>query len=97
MCSWSPRFSVCCGRVFASPSRQPEGWTPTTAVKRRKAMTMGILVTALLTAPMIACGADTGAAGDSLPPKTIVFFGGCKTHAPGAHEHLRGAQLLKRC
>jgi type 1 glutamine amidotransferase len=60
-------------------------------------MTMSILLTAILTAPMIACGADLGAAGDSLPPKTIVFFGGCKTHAPGAHEHLRGAQLLKQC
>jgi type 1 glutamine amidotransferase len=60
-------------------------------------MTLSILLTAILTAPMIACGADTGEARDSLPPKTIVFFGGCKTHAPGAHEHLRGAQLLKRC
>ena len=58
---------------------------------------MSILLTAILTAPMIACGADLGEAGDSLPPKTIVFFGGCKTHAPGAHEHLRGAQLLKQC
>ena len=30
-------------------------------------------------------------------PKTIVFVGGCKTHGPGAHEHLRGVQLLKQC
>lgn len=58
---------------------------------------MSILLTAILTAPLIACGADIGAAEDSPQPKTIIFFGGCKTHAPGAHEHLRGAQLLKRC
>jgi len=31
------------------------------------------------------------------PVKTIVFFGGVKTHGPGAHEHLKGAQLLKTC
>lgn len=31
------------------------------------------------------------------PAKTIVFFGGVKTHGPGAHEHLKGAQLLKKC
>jgi len=31
------------------------------------------------------------------PPKKIVFFGGVKTHGPGAHEHLKGVQLLKRC
>jgi type 1 glutamine amidotransferase len=59
-------------------------------------MTMNILLTAILTAPVIACGADSGEAGDSRTP-TIVFFGGCKTHGPGAHEHLRGAQLLKQC
>jgi type 1 glutamine amidotransferase len=29
--------------------------------------------------------------------KTIVLFGGVKTHGPGAHEHLKGAQLLKKC
>lgn len=58
---------------------------------------MSILLTAVLTGPMIVCGADAGEAGISQPPKTVVFFGGCKTHAPGAHEHLRGAQLLKRC
>ena len=39
-------------------------------------------------------GAGPGAGGQS---KTIVFFGGVKTHGPGAHEHLRGAQLLKTC
>ena len=58
---------------------------------------MSILLMAILTAPLIACGADIGEAGDSRPPKTIAFFGGCKTHAPGAHEQVRGAQLLKRC
>ena len=58
---------------------------------------MSILLTAILTGPMIVCGADAGEAGKSQPPTTIVFFGGCKTHAPGAHEHLRGAQLLKQC
>jgi type 1 glutamine amidotransferase len=31
------------------------------------------------------------------PTRTIVFFGGVKTHGPGAHEHLKGAQLLKKC
>jgi type 1 glutamine amidotransferase len=30
------------------------------------------------------------------PAKTVVFFGGVKTHGPGAHEHLQGARLLKR-
>jgi type 1 glutamine amidotransferase len=29
--------------------------------------------------------------------KLVVFFGGVKTHGPGAHEHLKGAQLLKQC
>lgn len=28
--------------------------------------------------------------------KTIVFLGGVKTHGPGAHEHLKDAQSLKR-
>lgn len=31
------------------------------------------------------------------PTKTVVFFGGVKTHGPGAHEHLKGAQFLKQC
>src|SRR3990172_1181980 len=31
------------------------------------------------------------------PAKKIVFFGGVKTHPPGAHEHLEGAKVLKRC
>lgn len=31
------------------------------------------------------------------PAKKIVFFGGAKTHPPGAHEHLEAAKLLKRC
>jgi len=31
------------------------------------------------------------------PAKKIVFFGGVKTHPPGAHEHLEGAKFLKRC
>jgi type 1 glutamine amidotransferase len=43
-------------------------------------------------------GESRGAEPGSGPaPRTIVFFGGAKTHAPGAHEHLRGAQLLKQC
>jgi type 1 glutamine amidotransferase len=58
---------------------------------------MGILWTTILTLPVIACGADGGDAGSRRPLTTIVFFGGCKTHGPGAHEHLRGAQLLQRC
>lgn len=58
---------------------------------------MGILLTAVLTAPWLASGADAGDASRGEPVTTIVFFGGCKTHPPGAHEHLRGAQLLKRC
>ncbi len=28
------------------------------------------------------------------PSKTIVFFGGVKTHGAGEHEHLKAAQLL---
>ena len=59
--------------------------------QRREGMTMSILLTAILTGPMIACGADSGEAGDSRPPTTIVFFGGCKTHAPGARTPPRGA------
>jgi type 1 glutamine amidotransferase len=31
------------------------------------------------------------------PSKTIVFFGGVKTHGAGEHEHLKAAQLLKQC
>jgi type 1 glutamine amidotransferase len=63
----------------------------------KEGTTVAFLLTAILTAPMIACGADSGEAGESRTPTTIVFFGGCKTHAPGAHEHLRGAQLMKQC
>jgi len=58
---------------------------------------MVAMLAAILTAPMIVCGAAGSEPGDSSSLKTIVFFGGCKTHGPGAHEHLRGAQLLKRC
>jgi len=36
-----------------------------------------------------------GAWGAEPAGKKIVFFGGVKTHGPGAHEHLKGAQLLK--
>jgi hypothetical protein len=37
------------------------------------------------------CGAADPAEPDSGPPgKRIVFFGGVKTHGPGAHEHLKG-------
>ena len=44
------------------------------------------------------CGAvHSEEPGAGKPAKTIVFFGGVKTHGPGAHEHLRGAQLLKHC
>jgi type 1 glutamine amidotransferase len=32
-----------------------------------------------------------------VPAQKIVFFGGVKTHPPGAHEHLEGAKFLKRC
>jgi type 1 glutamine amidotransferase len=58
---------------------------------------MGVLLTAMLTGALIAGGADRGETGPRRPQPTIVFFGGCKTHGPGAHEHLRGAQLLKQC
>lgn len=58
---------------------------------------MGIFLTATLAATALACGADSSAGNSIRPPTTVVFFGGCKTHAPGAHEHLRGAQLLKQC
>ena len=58
---------------------------------------MSILFAATVAGTMLVCGADSGPPGASQPPATIVFFGGCKTHAPGAHEHLRGAQLLKQC
>lgn len=51
---------------------------------------------ALLMALMLSYGAAAEPAPVE-PPKTIVFFGGVKTHGPGAHEHLKGAQLLKKC
>jgi type 1 glutamine amidotransferase len=55
---------------------------------------MGLMLTALLAINLVA--RDPG--GEPGPsPKTIVFLGGCKTHGPGAHEHLRGVQLLKQC
>ena len=41
--------------------------------------------------------AGAGAVGTDQPAKTIVFLGGVKTHGPGAHEHLKGVQLLKNC
>jgi type 1 glutamine amidotransferase len=56
--------------------------------------------TALALVPLVALfgrPASAAAAGVEPPPKTIVFFGGVKTHDPGAHEHLKGAQLLKQC
>ena len=55
------------------------------------------VLTAMLTAVWLTNGAGADDAGRHQAPTTIVFFGGCKTHAPGAHEHLRDAQLLKRC
>jgi type 1 glutamine amidotransferase len=48
----------------------------------------------------IALTLSSGAAAEPTrvePAKTIVFFGGVKTHGPGAHEHLKGVQLLKKC
>jgi hypothetical protein len=51
----------------------------------------------MVAVPMLVCAADPAAPSDGRPVATIVFFGGCKTHGPGAHEHLRGAQLLKQC
>jgi hypothetical protein len=44
------------------------------------------------------CGAADPAEPDpGQPGKTIVFFGGVKTHGPGAHEHPKGVHLLKKC
>jgi hypothetical protein len=42
-------------------------------------------------------GAPGAAPRTNSPAKKIVFFGGVKTHPPGAHEHLEGAKFLKRC
>lgn len=52
-------------------------------------------VAALLSAitAFSAQGAEPAA---SSPAKKIVFFGGVKTHGPGAHEHLKAAQLVKQ-
>lgn len=61
------------------------------------------LITACL---LLALAADRGwpaePVGEAKPlspagVKTVVFFGGVKTHGPGAHEHLKGAQLLRQC
>jgi type 1 glutamine amidotransferase len=54
--------------------------------------TISILM--VLTLP---CAASLAESGPDQPGKTIVFFGGVKTHGAGAHEHLKGVQLLKTC
>jgi len=62
------------------------------AVSRRQ-----VLKLSLAAVPAMV-GRAQGAEPDTGPPtRTIVFFGGVKTHGPGAHEHLRGVHLLKRC
>jgi type 1 glutamine amidotransferase len=58
---------------------------------------MKVGVTILLLSALC-CEAAHAAESEPEPPlKTLVFFGGVKTHGPGAHEHLKGAQLLKTC
>ncbi|MGA2616129.1 MAG: ThuA domain-containing protein [Thermoguttaceae bacterium] len=52
----------------------------------------------ILMALALLCGrADPAKPGPDRATKTIVFFGGVKTHGAGAHEHLKGVQLLKKC
>ena len=46
---------------------------------------------------LVLVGLSSVASAAERPSPTIVFFGGVKTHGPGAHEHLQDAQLLKRC
>ncbi len=50
-----------------------------------------------LVLPVLASRAWGAEPGVQPTTKTIVLFGGVKTHGPGAHEHLKGAQLLKKC
>jgi type 1 glutamine amidotransferase len=51
---------------------------------------------ALLGASALAGGTRGGEPKASAPAKRIVFFGGVKTHPPGAHEHLEAAKFLQR-
>jgi type 1 glutamine amidotransferase len=51
----------------------------------------------ILMALALLCGAGAAESRPDQATKLIVFFGGVKTHAAGAHEHLKGVQLLKNC
>ena len=56
-----------------------------------------LVLWAFLFVPALVCRVQGAEAGPNQAPKTIVFLGGVKTHGPGAHEHLKGALLLKKC
>ena len=59
---------------------------------------LGCLLLAALLGSSALVGRTAGAEPKAnSPAKKIVFFGGVKTHPPGAHEHLDGAKFLKRC
>jgi len=56
-----------------------------------------LLLVALLWSSALVGGTPGAEPKAGSPARKIVFFGGAKTHPPGAHEHLEGAKLLKRC
>jgi len=58
------------------------------------ALAMLAIVALLMVVATVGRAAEPPAAQSA---RTIVFLGGAKTHGPGAHEHLRGVQLLKQC
>jgi type 1 glutamine amidotransferase len=55
-----------------------------------------VLVAWLLLTALCLSGSTVAVGAEQLA-KTIVFLGGVKTHGPGAHEHLKGVELLKKC
>jgi type 1 glutamine amidotransferase len=57
----------------------------------------GTALAFLLMPGLLGGPASAVAVGAEQPMRTIVFFGGVKTHGPGSHEHVQGAQLLKQC
>ena len=51
---------------------------------------MRIGLTILVLSALCCKAANPAESGPEPPVKTLVFFGGVKTHGPGAHEHLKG-------
>jgi type 1 glutamine amidotransferase len=68
------------------------------ASRAGKACLFSCLVFSTMVGATAFLGSAAGADANAGPPsKKIVFFGGAKTHPPGAHEHLQAAKFLKQC